>query len=63
MSILDLHAKLEGIIGDGLLRDLTHWNTIIDQLGEGDASANYVALRERYAMVSLLSSKLRAQLN
>jgi hypothetical protein len=48
MSIPAVHDALQKILGDDLQRDLSFWNSIIDQLYGDDSYARYSALREEH---------------
>ena len=56
MSIPALHKTLEDISGNVIQQDLPYWNSIIDQLGEGDALANYAALRKEHVVADIVNA-------
>jgi hypothetical protein len=56
MSIPALHQTLEDISGDVIQQDITFWNSIIDQIGEGDSLAIYAALRKEHVISDILQA-------
>ena len=56
MSIPALHKTLEDISGNVIQQDLRYWNSIIDQLREGDALANYAALRKEHVIADIVNA-------
>jgi hypothetical protein len=57
MGIPEVHNALHRVLGDDLQRDLSFWNSTIDQLYGDDSYARYLALRDEHInIVDLVST-------
>jgi hypothetical protein len=56
MSIPQVHDALQEALGNYFQRDLTFWNSIIDQLYGSDDHARYMALREEWVQEAVSTS-------